>query len=324
MKKSNLIASLAISSAFLIPAMESSAQTLFSDNFDVNTSAIYTVNKDADTEALFNYDYSLMGIPSAPNSAGTTFGVRFRANYGDATAAAAAINISPTGAIFAGDYKLRYDLWINPNGPFPGGGPGSTEFSTGGVGNSGLSVQKNITTTTGPATGPWFAVDGEGGSTSDFRAYRGVNLEAGTSAAYAATDDAFNRRDSANGYYLGTFPGGQQAPAFQQTTYPTNQTGALAAGTIGFGWRQVEIAKIGTNVTWTIDGLLIATLNNATFSGSNIFVGHWDAFSSIADNAELNFSVIDNLQVEAIPEPSTIALGVLGAAGLFFAARRKR
>ncbi|MGI8965690.1 MAG: PEP-CTERM sorting domain-containing protein, partial [Limisphaerales bacterium] len=214
---------------------------------------------------------------------------------------------------------LRYDLWMNVNGPFPGGGIGSTEFNTGGVGNSGLTVQKS----SGTANGPWYAVSGEGGSTSDFRAYRGTVLEGATSAAYAATDDAFNRRDSANAYYQTAFPGGQQAPALQQSTYPTNQTGALAAGTIGFGWRQVEIAKVGTNVTWKIDGLLIATLTNAPFGGSNIFVGHWDAFSSIADQAELNFSVVDNLRVVAVPEPSTIALGVLGVAGLFLARRRK-
>lgn len=321
MKKSKFIAALAISSAFLIPAMESSAQTLFSDNFDLISSANYTVNQDLDTEVLFSYDYSAMGIPSAPNSGGTTFGVRFRANYGDLTATAAAINISPTGAIFAGDYTLRYDLWMNVNGPFPGGGAGSTEFNTGGVGNSGLTVQKS----SGGANGPWFAVDNEGNSGIDFRAYRGITLEGATSAAYAATDQGtINRRNANNTYYHTAFPGGQQAPALQQSTYPTNQVGALKAGAIGFEWRQVEIAKVGTDVTWKIDGLLIATLTNATFGGSNIFVGHWDVFSSIADNAELNFSVVDNLRVEAIPEPSTIALGVLGAAGLFFAARRKK
>ncbi|MEP6662633.1 MAG: PEP-CTERM sorting domain-containing protein [Verrucomicrobiota bacterium] len=319
MKKSKFISALAISSAFLIPAMESSA-ALFSDNFDVNSSATYTVNQDADTEVVFSYDYSAMGIPSAPNSGGTTLGVRFRANYGDLTAAAAAINISPTGAIFTGDYTLRYDLWMNVNGPFPGGGTGSTEFNTGGVGNSGLSVQKS----SGGANGPWFAVDGDGGSGIDFRAYRGTALEPGTSAAYAAADQGtINRRNADNTYYQTAFPGGQQAPALQQSNF-AQQNGALKAGTIGFVWRNVEISKVGTTVTWKIDGLLIATLDNATFGGSNIFVGHWDAFSSIADNAELNFSVVDNLRVEVIPEPSMLAMGVLGAAGLFFAARRKK
>jgi len=297
------------------------AQNLFSDNFDVNTAANYTVNQDLDTQALFSYDYSADGIPSAPNSTGgSTLGVRFRANYGDTNPVAAAINISPTGAIFAGDYTLRYDVWLNANGPFPGGGAGSTEFTTAGVGTSGLAVQKS----SGTANGAWFAADNEGGSGIDFRAYRGTALEGPTSPAYSAADEgAVNRRNANNTFYHTAFPGGQTAPASQQAAFPTQQTGALKAGTLGFQWRDVAVSKIGDTVTWKIDGLTIATLTSATFGGSNIFVGHWDVFSSIADNPETAFSVIDNLRVDAIPEPSTIALGVLGALGLF-AVRRKK
>ena len=43
-------------------------------------------------------------------------------------------------------------------------------------------------------------------------------------------------------------------------------------------WHQVEINKSGDLVTWTIDGLLIATvdLNTVTLGGGNIFFGHSD------------------------------------------------
>lgn len=316
MKNLKLIVSIAAVSA--VSATNASAQ-LFFDAFDVNSSASYNINQDADTEALFSYDYSADGIPSAPNTiGGTTLGVRFRANYGDTNATAAAINISPTGAIFLGDYTLRYDLWMNANGPFPGGGTGSTEFTTAGVGTTGLAVQKS----SGSANGAWFAGDNEGGSGIDYRAYRGTALEGPTSAAYAAPDNgATNRRNANNTFYHTAFPGGQTAPASQQAAFPAQQTGALKAGTLGFQWRVVEVSRVGTTVTWTIDGLTIATLTNATFGGSNIFVGHWDVFSSIADNPATAFSVIDNLTV--IPEPSTIALGALGALALF-ALRRKK
>ncbi len=295
-----------------VPAVSFAAP--YSDNFDVNTSAAYTVNQDPDTTVQFSYDYSADGIPSAPNSVGgTTRGVKFTANNGDATATAAAINISPTGGSFGSNVTVRFDMWINVNGPHPAGGTGSTEYLTGGVGTAGGSVQKS----TVGADGAWFAVDGEGGSSQDFRAYRLATLQTPSSGAYAAgiSTTTPEARDSANTYYHATFPGGQEAPASQ------GQTGALRIGAVGFAWREVEIVRTGNDVTWSIDGLEIATLTNATLAGDNIFVGYWDIFSSISDNPAQSFGVVDNLVV-AVPEPTGIA--ALGLAGLGFLARRRR
>jgi len=284
---------------------------LYSDDFDVNTSANYTVTQDPDTTVAFSYDYSVDGIPSAPGSlGGSTRGVKFTANNGDATAAAAAINISPTGQSFTGDYTLRFYSWLNANGPFPGGGAGSTEFATGGIGVSGTSLQKS---TTG-ATGTWFAGDGEGNSGIDYRAYTSATLQGGTSTVYLAPDTGGgNKRNADNTYYHTTFPGGQQAPASQQAAFPgpaagANQTGSLKPGTLGFVWRKWEITKSGNSVSWVIDGLPIATFASGTFTGTNVFVGHWDVFASITDNPAVTFGIIDNLEVEAIPEPASVAL----------------
>jgi hypothetical protein len=299
-------------------------QILYSDNFDVNSSASYTVNQDPDASVVFAYDYSLAGIPSAPNSTGgTRRGVRFEANNGDATAAAQAINISPTGQSFTGDYVLRFDSWLNANGPFPDGGTGSTEFWTAGVGTQGDDIQKSA----GTASGAWFAVDNEGQSGIDYRAYLNIALEGPTSTVYAASDftapdtTVINRRSANNPYYHTAFPGGQTAPALQQMNFP-QQTGALKAGAVGFAWRQVEIKKLGNNVSLSIDKLPIATFINPTLTGNNVFVGHWDVFASISDNPALSFGVIDNLVVARIPEPATAVL-VLGIA-LTFGARRSR
>ena len=107
-------------------------------------------------------------------------------------------------------------------------------------------------------------------------------------------------------------------------TRASNQEGALKAGTVGFGWHEVEIIKVGNDVTWTIDGLTIATLTGATLAGNNIFVGHWDVFASTTANPAMNFSVVDNWQVEVIPEPSTWLLGFLGATGLLSLRLRKK
>jgi hypothetical protein len=241
--------------------------------------------------------------------------VKFTANNGDTTATAAAINISPTGQSFTGDYVLRFYSWQNMNGPFPGGGTGSTEFVTGGVGTTGTSVQKS----SGTASGAWFAADGEGNSGIDYRAYLNTALSGGTSTVYIAPDTGGgNKRSADNTYYHTAFPGGQMAPASQQLAYPgpaagANQTGALKAGTQGFAWRKHEITKLGGNVSWSIDGLPIATFVNPTLTGSNIFVGHWDVFASITDNPAVTFGIVDRLEVEEIPEPSSVLLYLIGA-----------
>ena len=70
--------------------------------------------------------------------------------------------------------------------------------------------------------------------------------------------------------------------------------------------------------------LTIATLTGATLAGNNIFVGHWDVFASTTANPAMNFSIVDNWQVEVIPEPSTWLLGFLGATGLLSLRLRKK
>ncbi|MBA3483780.1 MAG: hypothetical protein H0T51_18405 [Pirellulales bacterium] len=285
-----------LAATLLAPTLTRAA--LFSDNFDVNSSGLYTVNADPDTTVAFAYDYSADGIPSAPGSVGgSTLGVKFTANNGDATATAAAINISPTGQSFTGDYVLRFHSWLNSNGPFPDGGTGSTEFFTAGVGTDGDDVQKS----SGSASGAWFAGDSEGGSGIDFRAYLNATLQGPTSTVYTAPDSGtINRRNANNPYYHTTFPGGQTPPASQTAANPAVQTGALKLGTLGFEWREVEIANVGGDVTWTIDGLLIAMFTAPVLTGSNVFVGHWDVFASIAANPEFSFGIVDNLVVEQL------------------------
>ncbi|MBA3483779.1 MAG: PEP-CTERM sorting domain-containing protein [Pirellulales bacterium] len=320
MKKSVSLLSGAIAATLLTSV--ASAVPIYSDNFDVNTSANYTVNQDPDATATFAYDYSADGIPSAPGSpGGSTRGVKFTANDGDQTAAAAAINISPTGQSFSGNYTLRFHSWLNINGPFPAGGAGSTELLTAGIGNSGTAVQKS----TAPANGPWFAGSNEGGATGDYRAYQTTSLEADASAVYAAPGAAGTRRESSNTYYHSAIPGNQMAPATQQALDPVQQTGSTAPGSLGFAWHLHEISKNGNAVSWSINGLPIATFANPTLGGSNVFVGHWDAFASIADDARFSFGIIDNLVVDqVIPEPASMTMLGMSALGLLAAARRRR
>ena len=285
-------------------------QILFSDNFDSDTSGSWTLNRSStDTRVTFNCNYATNGIPSAPNSiGGTTRGVKFEANI--ANSLAAALNISPTGKNFSGDYRLRFDMWINANGPFPGGGTGSSEHLTAGVATTGNRVQWTGSGTT--ADGFWFGVDGEGGattnsSTPDFSAFNATALQTAASGIYAAGTVGYTR-DNSHSYYATTFPAGKTAPALQQSNF-AQQTGALDVGCVGFAWHDVLITKQSNSVTWSIDGLRIASFSNVSFSatGTNIFIGYWDAFNSLSDNAALSFGIVDNVRVERTVIPAVIA-----------------
>jgi hypothetical protein len=169
-----------------------------------------------------------------------------------------------------------------------------------------------------------FAVTLDGGSASDYRAYSSAapTSYAAGNAVYAAPGGGINNSDP---YYAGF--GGVGAPAAQVALYP-GQAGTTDAGEIAFSWRRVDIDVVGAgSAYWYIDGLLIATvdLSTVTLGGGNILFGHGDTNSgSSADpnDSILNITLIDNIAVTAIPEPSSMAL--LGLGGLAFLARRRK
>ena len=275
--------------------------TMFADNFDVNTAGNWIYNTSSgDNAVTFNFDYSALGIPSAPNATnGTTRGVQVQANLSLGTTNA--LSLSPTGQNFGGDYRLRFDGWINVNGPFPGGGSGSTELLTAGIGTSGTRTQwigRNST-----ADGFYFSVNGDGGSgdtaatIADYNAYIGTTVQAAATGEYWAGTGT-TARGNGNNYYLNAFPTGQAAPGLQQSAYP-QQSGSLNAGTFGLAWHDVIVSKRGSTVDWVVDGVRFCTISNATFTASNVFVGFWDPFTSLSSNNVINFGLVDNVRVES-------------------------
>jgi hypothetical protein len=310
MHKSIVLAGIA---ALSVPAL--ALGTIWSENFDIDPTANWTVNGGpSDETANFFFDYSSVGIPSAPNSAGTTRGMKLQANLTDGIFGG--FSVSPTGQSFIGDYTLRFDWWANFNGPFPGGGNGSTNLSTFGAGTSGTVTQWPG----GTQDSVWFGATGDGGSAADYRAYSSAAPTSYPSgnAVYAAPGGAIN---NTNAYY--SVFGGVTAPAAQVTLFP-QQTGTTQVGAAGMQWHDVEIRKYGSTMTWLIDGLLIATidLNTVTLGGNNIFFGHSDinaTSSNDPNDVHLLFTLIDNVRV--IPEPSSLSLvGLAAAMGL----RRRR
>lgn len=313
--------SLAIASLMLVSPTGIFAQILYSDNFDAGTSAgsWTAAQSHANAFANFAYDYSTIGIPSAPNSGGTTIGMNFLANQ--SAGIQQGISASPNAQSFTGNFRIRFDMWQNYNGPLNGGGNGTTQVGSYGWGTSGASAQW-----AGASSSIMFGATGDGGSTFDYRVYTNNALVSPSAApgTYAAGNTtAPDSRNNSDAYYTSKF-GGEAAPVAQVGLYPA-QTNTTLAGSLGFKWRDVIIDKTGDTLTWTVDGFLIATTSasGATLSGNNIFFGLFDinAASSTEVNDFLITAIYDNVVV-TVPEPTTWLLGLVGVAGLYLARRR--
>lgn len=177
----------AVAGALWMPSAALAVE-LFTDDFDADHTTNWTVNSgptdytdpDGDVggdfssnQAKFFFDYSTVGIPSAPHSTGgTTRGLKIMANqdgdFDGISPGLTGITVSPTGQDFstAGDYKLKFDWWANFSGPFPAGSSGSTQLSTFGIATSGA-----VANYAGTADGVFFASTLDGNSAADYRVY---------------------------------------------------------------------------------------------------------------------------------------------------------
>jgi PEP-CTERM motif len=288
------------------------AQTLFFEDFDADHSADWITNiAGVGTHSVdYFFDYSTVGIPPAPNSVGgSTRGLKLQANTDPATQPAptdppSGLSVSPLGGDFTGNYRLRFDMWLNYNGQADGtSGNGSTQITCGGIGTLGASVQ--IAGRTPDCI--YFGASGDGGSVADYRAYSPGSGAPGyqdASGVFAA-----GGRNNTLPYY--SVFGGASAPAAQLALFP-QQAQITPPGAQGFVWRDVVIEWLDTTVTFTIDGLLIATVDTTTFngtSGTNILFNQFDINSNASTDPNapaLLFGLIDNIFVE-VPEPSALA-----------------
>ncbi len=318
---------------FAVGALLCSAQpvtaAVFTDDFNSTASAgSYTVvTSSADTSVIFGFDYSALNIPVAPNTTdGSTLGLRMAANI-SAPADRQAVTLQ-TNENWTGNYRVRFDLWMNANGPFPGGGAGSTEFITAGVGGDRTTV--NLDPLTG--SGGWTAASGEGGASQDFRMYKGSTSQGFASGQFRATDipNEPPPQDGGNPYY-NQFGGIDVGPI--QGSLDAAQTGVTASGSIGFAWQEVELLVDPTGgtggealVTWSISGLEIGGLDaglGAFVSDGAVTIGYMDTFTSVSGNPTFSFGLVDNLRIENVPEPSSLLFGLgLSACGLVYRRRR--
>jgi hypothetical protein len=300
---SNASASITSSPASLSVLSPQETQTVFFENFDdasastnwnlfdgsANGISDYTVNWSFDYSTYFSA-FNNAPIPSAPNSTnGTTRGVRLTVNNNDATGATAGVSLYPKNKNFSGAYKCKFDLWINYPGTAGGAGSvGSTEHATFGLNHAGTRVNWGSTTATS-SDGVWFATDGEGGTTLDYRAYVGTLTNNPALLSFAASGLAASgatSQDSADSYFQSIFP----SPTYESPGAP------------GKRWVQVEVSQDANNiVTWRMNGNLIAQRpNTSPFTNGTIMLGYMDLFSSIASPAADAFVLFDNVRVEVI------------------------
>ena len=305
-----------IISSSLLLCSQAHATVVYSD--DLSTNAGFTVVADADTSAIFGYDYSADGIPSAPNGTGTT-GLKLQANIANGVAseiaAVHALGFSNT------PYRVKFDAWIN----YSIAGGSSTEFIGGGVGHNGTGTGRN---------GASILATGDGGSSRDYRLYKDDSEQFFASGIYSSTLTSNNGSDLAlsSAFLAKAAPGAQ------------GQVGTSDAGDMGFEWVtfQIDVDPNGSIAGTTADkGTATFTLTSSA-SGNSVVIGtidnsdgsalvdvegnfsliYADLFSSVAGDTNLQFGLYDNVVIETVPEPSSSIMIALAA--MLVGTHRKR
>lgn len=288
-------------------------ELVYSENFDTDTTANWIVNMVGGSNyANVFFDYSTVGIPPAPHSTGaTTRGLKMQANLDPNTGVfPSGVSVSPLGFGITENFEMRFDLWINFNGPLPAGGSGSTQVGGAGYGTAGTTAQ-----VAGTADSVFIGATGDGGSSADYRVYSPAHQISYQDADHIITGDTNSPlvyfaggRNNTAAYYQTNFPGtatSNTCPA-QIALYP-QQGGTTANGSIGMKWRDVALKKVANTITYSIDGHLIATVDArdaGTLGGTNILFNHYDINATVSSDTnrfDLAFTLIDNVRITNFP-----------------------
>lgn len=310
--QSRTILRLAATLALTALAGTATAQVqIFSEDFDTDHSLdnTWVTNSAGGYNPVDIYfDYSTVGIPSAPNSTGgSTRGAKLQANLDPLVQVfPSGSSISPASFSTSDNFEMRWDWWLNFNGPLNAGGAGSTQLGGAGFGTAALTTQMPTS-----IDSIFVACSGDGaGTTADYRVYTPAfpaSLQ-DPSGVYAA--GTVGSRNNTHAYYQSTFTP-VAAPAAQLALYP-QQSGMTAGGTAGMRWNDISLKKVASIITYSINGLLIATIDistNGTLGGANIVFGHFDinAGASTDVNApNLAFSLVDNIRVTEFTNVVTV------------------
>lgn len=311
---------------FVVSTIEARG-ALFSDSLDDPNALGTTWGKNAsssDHTSTFGYDYSADGIPEAPNNLGgaATTGVKLEANNTDFVDSVEFFTLYPIGQNFTGKYQLRFDAWQNYStfDREQDGGAGTTEFLGGGIGYDNTSADVGA--------GHQIISTNEGGSGSDYRAFKGGYFLANGDMACGSR----NATGCGNsGPYERLFPNGSGVPPVSQ-----GQTGVPNEnrdGSSAFQWfthiisvdgnevRHQMTNDSGTRRNIVIYDTTVLDPNNVVATDGNISIFYADFFSSISPSANVTFGLVDNVVV-SVPEPASAMLSMGGLCWVFTRRRK--
>lgn len=306
-------------------ARSGQAQVLFSDNFESNTSANWSVyagyepaagGADDDYVIDWAYDYSqqnynlfsgpgaegqALKVPPSPNGGGSSKGLKVSVN--NVAGVTKAVSLYPKGQNFSGDYVLKFDLFLN-HASYGGDGAGTTQYGTFGINHrgtnvnwarlSGPNVRTDFANAVGGATsdGLWFGITGDGGAARDLWVIQG-----NAGGPPTARSDAFipNRDNNVADVY----PDMDDGEPYLQGVFPRGKF--EAPGVPGKRWVQMEISQYKNLITWKADGKVLVTYTNDTpWNAGTVMLGYLDSFSGVAAVPEENWGLFDNVRVERI------------------------
>ena len=291
----------------------SSAPVLFADNFESDMPGNWIVRFGAnngiyDATNIFAYDYVAAGIPLAPRSApGAGRGLFLAVNKNDATAlGSAGINLYPTNQTFAGDFALRFDMYLSF------GTAGTTEHAIAGLNHSTLRTNRatqsvDVNNTTAGGDGVWVAIETDGSANRDYTAYTTTN-QTNTPVIIASQTATTMTPFIPSPPYA--FPG---SPGVSPTSAKE--------------WSTVELIQLANVITLKVNAATVFTFTNTTgFTSGDVMIGMNDQFDSVGSAA--NFVIFDNVEVVRLrsgsginisgvsfPSPTTVAIDFTSAAG---------
>jgi hypothetical protein len=299
-------------------------ETLFLDTFETDTSANWNVHigsytaGDTDYRIDWGFDYStqtfnlfrnasdlepaLLPVPPAPNSNGTTKGVKLTVNKDD-IGARIVVSLYPKNLNASGNFVMKLDLFMN-HGSWGDAGGGTTENAWFGINHLGTGPNWGVFSGNGLSTlfvapipgattsdGLYYTVDGDGGGAKDLWALAG-NAGGRPTVLYGDLGGILDLdKDGTpdHGDEQGNFTGTFTSPPFE------------AAGMIGKRWVPIEVWQVDDVVTMKMNGQVFSSYTNTTpWKSGTVMIGYSDLFNSIATLLEEAWVIFDNVRVERV------------------------